>query len=158
MIDLGNGGGASSTGVGSGSGSGAADAGVADLCGGVVFLLFAACSARAAARAGSFLFFSIAAASRTGCATLTSVRHKFIGVEERMLDRTNCRDSGRAGRKDSWNSTERWAMVLVEEMVGAWDDCPQACCKVANAAGRIDETQKEDGPSAVGLDALAVAS
>jgi hypothetical protein len=80
-----------------------------------VFLLFAACSARAAARAGSFLFFSIAAASRTGCATLTSVRHKFIGVEERMLDRTNCRESGRAekiagiARKDGrWCSLRKW--------------------------------------------------
>lgn len=58
--DLGRGGGASSAGAGSGSG---ADAGVADRCGGVVFRLLAACPARAAARAGSFLFFSIATAS-----------------------------------------------------------------------------------------------
>lgn len=78
MIDLGSGGGTSSVGVGSGSG---ADAGVADLCGGVVFLLLAACSTRAAARAGSFLFFSIAAASRSRCAKRTRVRHISVDVE-----------------------------------------------------------------------------
>ena len=66
----------SSTTTGSGSGTGA---GVADLCGGVIVLLFAACSARAAARAGSFLFLSIATACRSECAMLAKVRHIFIG-------------------------------------------------------------------------------
>jgi hypothetical protein len=78
-MDLGNGGGMSSTRTGSGSGTGTG-AGVADLCGGVMVLLFAACSARAAARAGSFLFLSIATACRSECAMVAKVRHIFIGV------------------------------------------------------------------------------
>jgi hypothetical protein len=78
-MDLGSGGGMSSTRTGSGSGTGAG-AGVADLCGGVMVLLFAACSARAAARAGSFLFLSIATACRSECAMVAKVRHIFIGV------------------------------------------------------------------------------
>jgi hypothetical protein len=65
--------------VGSGSG---ADAGVADLCGGVVFLLFAACSTRAAARAGNFLFFSMAAAGWRRYAKHAMDRHTLIGVEK----------------------------------------------------------------------------
>ena len=68
-MDLGSGvtRGPSSTGAG-GSGSGAG-AGVTDLWGGVRVLLFAACSARAAARAGNLLFLSIAAISRSRYAT-----------------------------------------------------------------------------------------
>ena len=75
VIDLGNGGGGgggSSTGAGSGSAA-SAEAGVEDLREdwgvetlGFPDLLLAACSLRAAARGGSFLFFSIASAKRSG--------------------------------------------------------------------------------------------
>lgn len=90
IIDVGKGGGASfsfsfSALAGSGSGSGA-DAGVADLAGGLVCLLFAACSARAAARAGSFLFFSIGTASRTGCAQLVVACHVLIEMPEKLRE------------------------------------------------------------------------
>lgn len=106
MMDLGSGGATSTTGTGSGSGSGAgAGAGVADLLGGVIVLLFAASSARAAARAGSFLFLSIIAASRSGCAKQARVRHIFIGVE-------------RFVEGSSLSKLER-GVLLVEEPVGA---------------------------------------
>jgi hypothetical protein len=81
VMDLGSGGGISSTGAGSGSDAAAGAAGVTDLCGGVMVLLFAACSARAAARAGSFLFFSIAATGRSRCAAVAEARHTCIGIE-----------------------------------------------------------------------------
>jgi hypothetical protein len=136
VMDLGSGGGISSTGVGSGSGAGA---GVADRWGGVIVLLFAACSARAAARAGSFLFLSIAAASRSGCATRARVRHIFIGV------------NGCAGRRAFHEKRE--AGVARREWWAWRDDSAfevPVCCEVtvANASklGKNGWTPKENGP------------
>lgn len=71
MMDFGSGGGSSSTGAGSGSEAGAGS-GVSDLWGvaatalALPIRLLEACSTLAAARAGSFRFFSIAVVTRTG--------------------------------------------------------------------------------------------
>jgi len=107
VIDVGKGGGGSfsfsfSGLAGSGSGSDAG-AGVADLAGGLVCLLFAACSARAAARAGSFLFFSIGTASRTGCAQWLLVMRS-----------SKCREKAARGRLALCD----WAQLSVEKKGG----------------------------------------
>lgn len=160
-MDLGSGGGTSSTGVG--SGSGAADAGVADLCGGVVFLLFAACSARAAARAGSFLFFSIQAASRSGCASLAT------SVIDSWASTRMCWSVPIAGivggQEDSENDREQERCWLLRKGGGACRERgrrvgrvrPRPCCKVASGWEEWTRPRKEYGSSAVGSDALTQA-
>jgi hypothetical protein len=65
-------------------------------------LLFAACSARAAARAGSFLFLSIATACRSECAMVAKVRHIFIGVGRAWV-RSNSKANERlVARSKGW--------------------------------------------------------
>lgn len=133
VTDFGNEGGASLTGVGSGSTVGA---GVDDLRGGVAVLFFAACSALAAARAGSFLFFSISVACRRGRLEPAMDRHicKLIGV--RLCAGVSTVTRGWEG--DRWfEGWRRCRTTLVSRLV---------CCEVGcrSQPGRLDKLKKWD--------------